>query len=292
MAWDAKPVACRRVIARATPTLCSARAGFFLSRGCSTALSRTLALLTTLLPVASVCGQPASSAVDAGVADLDPQATSLRVLEPGIGQFDFATRLRTVDFGAGWGVRQEQAPRVNAPLAVWRDPATGLLHHQPRRLRAPGVRALVDRQGYLVRRGLDGAIDPNAPRIAVVGANTVFELTPERPTAAPRPAGPPPPGLLDTRLDMRVGAPDDLRSVGQRIGATVPKAAARRSVRNGPAAGAEGRVASPAAPRRAETPAAVAESPSDADPAPAADPIPAADLAPEVEPDTPAASEG
>ena len=288
MAWDAKPVACRRVIARAELTLRSACAGFF--------VSRALLLLTVCLSVAPVCGQPASSAVDAGVADLDPQATSLRVLEPGIGQFDFATRLRTVDFGAGWGVRQEQAPRVNAPLAVWRDPATGLLHHQPRRLRAPGVRALVDRQGYLVRRGLDGAIDPNAPRIAVVGANTVFELTPERPAAARRPAGPAPPNLLDTRLDMRVGAPDDLRSVGQRIGAAVPKAAARRSVRNGPAAGAEQRVASPATPRRAETPAAVAESASDSDlapvPAPAADPAPGADLAPEVEPDTPAASEG
>lgn len=212
------------------------------ANACARAASAAAAGVLLCLAAAPGRGQPASSAVDAGVADLDPHATSLRRVEPGLGQFDFGARLRPVDYAVRWGVgapdaEAVRAPRLATPQSAWRDPATGLLHHQPRRYRAPGVRALVDRPQYLVRRGPDGRIDPAAPRVAVIGANTVFELTPEAPPEAPRPAGPPPAGLVDTRLDLRIGGLDDTRGVAQRVRAVRPARDAPRRVRNGPASG-------------------------------------------------------
>jgi len=222
-------------------TACRRRAGVRVA-----ARAASVAAAGVLLCLAAAPGraQPASSAIDAGVADLDPHATSLRRIEPGLGRFDFNARLRPVDHAARWGVGAGvhdadpvRAPRPAAPQTAWRDPATGLLHHQPRRYRAPGVRALLDRPLYLARRGADGRIDPDAPRVAIIGANTVFELTPERAPEAPRPAGPPPAGLVDTRLDLRVGGIDDTRGVAQRMRAVGPTRAEPRRVRNGPASG-------------------------------------------------------
>ncbi len=181
--------------------------------------------------------QQAGGAVDAGVADLDPRAASLRRVEPGNAQFSFESRLhrvqwvRPLDFSVGWQAQSPlQAPRANPavnPIAdtritPWRDPATGLLHHQPRRYSAPGLRALVDRPLYLVPHTPEGTVDPNAPRVALIGANTVFELTPERP-AARRPMGPPPRNLLDTQLNLRVGPAAQTPQQARRIMSQIPQ---------------------------------------------------------------------
>ena len=132
------------------------------------------------------------SPVDLNVGDADPLSVSLRRVETGNAQFSVGGRLTVADFGNRW------APR--------HDPATGLLHDQGHEYRAPGVRALIDRPTYLTRTidGVEVNVQPDAGgrEVAIVPANTVYLLTPERPR---RPnveaAAPPPANLLDTRIN-------------------------------------------------------------------------------------------
>ena len=141
-------------------------------------------------PAAPLPGSP----VDTNVADADPLSVSFRRVEPGNAQFSFAARLTVADFGHRWTARH--------------DPATGLRHDQGYHYRAPGVRALIDRPTYLTRTpgGIQINVQPdgNNRAIAIVPANTVYLLTPER---TPRPdaavAAPPPANWLDARIDGR-----------------------------------------------------------------------------------------
>ena len=229
---DARHAARPRRSARVTPTV---TAGVLLG--------------VAALLVGRAGAQPASAPtpVDPGISDADPRATSLKRMEEGNAQFNFETRLRPVDRRVGWTPGSSPAVDTGG-AAPWRDPATGLLHHQSTRYRAPGVRALVDRPQYLTLLE-NGVPVPDAPRVAVIGANTVFELTPE-PTAAAVAAARRPepyvaaPGQLDTRLNLRMTGPDPTRrsvndagAVRGRQNATVPGPRVWRRVRNGPAGG-------------------------------------------------------
>ena len=209
-------------------------------------------------------GVPGGAGVDAGVADTDPFAASRRKLEPGLARFPVDGRVRTAGRGATWRATDASRP--------WLDPLTGLRHVQPRRYRAPGVRALVGRTDYATPRGDDGRVMPGARPLALGGPAVVYELPPEPVAAAPPPRGPRPATLLDNRLRLRLvderGRPltdaDGADRGADRVGvsgvlervvnaAVTPAgfgAVPRRRVRNGPAGvparppaepGAEGR---------------------------------------------------
>ncbi len=167
----------------------------FTAAGCLllAGLAQAQTALNRNAPVNPASPAPGSP-VDLNVGDADPLSVSLRRVETGNAQFSVEGRLTVADFGNRW--------------APSRDPATGLLHVQGYEYRAPGVRALIDRPTYLTRTidGVEVNVQPDAGgrEVAIVPANTVYLLTPERPrrpdveAAAPPP---PPANLLDTRIN-------------------------------------------------------------------------------------------
>lgn len=207
------------------------------------------------------------SGARAGAAVSNPHAANQGQDPPGFEQFTYGSRLRPVDFVVRWGTPAAEPETVRVPRragshTAWHDPTTGLLHHQYRGYREPGVRALVGRPQYVALVGPDGEIAPGSPRIEVAGANTVFQLTPERRAQAPRRTRPTPPGLLNTKLNLRMAQPDGTRQIDERLGSFTPLPVTRRRVRNGPATGA----APPAAvPARAVGVPAEAHAEADAD---------------------------
>lgn len=147
-----------------------------------------------------------SNAVDPNVGDRGPNAASLRYVEPGNAQHSFAARLTTTDFRTGWS-----AHSAANPIAT--DPATGLPHSQGFQYTAPGVRALIDRPDYLVDLGgpVPGRnIQPirDGAQSLIIPANTVFQLTLDRPRVEP----PAPEPAAGNFVDLRV-SPHPVRSV-------------------------------------------------------------------------------
>lgn len=129
-----------------------------------------------LMPVAHA--QPAGelgSTVDMTIADHDPVATSLRRVETGNAQFAFQNRLTVANFNANWSPFDPGSPSAT-------DFSTGLVHSQGYQYRSPGLRALIDRPEYVGVRG--------GGEVMIIPANTVFQLTLERPRLPvdPRPA--------------------------------------------------------------------------------------------------------
>lgn len=134
-----------------------------------------------------------SGPVDQAVGDLDSLSTSLRRVEPGLGQFNARAALRELP-AAPWTVGVLPAP--NGQRYVYE---------------APGFRAYMDRPDYLVvgssdagppvRRnvspGVDGGFLPMAP------ANLVYDLRPPSVRTLPPPELDP--HWTDTRLDTRIG---------------------------------------------------------------------------------------
>ncbi|MBB6429990.1 hypothetical protein [Algisphaera agarilytica] len=135
-----------------------------------TPMTKHFATLTggVLLWGGVLMGSPAAAqtasggGVDASVADRDPLATSLRRVEPGNAQFSFQNRLTRTNFRVGW-----------SPFAPATDPGTGLTHTHQYQYRSPGLRALIDRPEYVPVRG--------GGEVMIIPANTVFQLTLERP---------------------------------------------------------------------------------------------------------------
>lgn len=177
-----------------------------------------------------------------------PQQSGATRGGPDTDRIDFGFRLRPVDRAVRWRVGPQGSTasgtqdrptrrRVGGPHDAWRDPLTGLLHHQRRRFEQPGVRALVEQEQFVVPLDPEGRPIPGVLPIPVVGANTVFELTPRRNRGPLRPAGPPPASLLNTRLDLRVG---ESSGAGGAVVRALPQPRAwsqRRRVLNGPADG-------------------------------------------------------
>ncbi len=177
----------------------------------------------------------------AGTPVTNPHAAKPGQVPPGFDPFTPGSRLRPVDFVVRWGqpaaeTEDLRVPRRRGENTAWHDPATGLLHHQHRGYREPGVRALVGRPQFVALVGPGGEISADTPRIEVAGANTVFQLTPERRAQAPRQDGPPPVGLLNTQLKLRVTQPAGTRRLDEALGVFTPTPAAWRRVRNGPVA--------------------------------------------------------
>ena len=151
--------------------------------------------------VASSQAVDTGRAVDPNVGDRGPNAASLRVVEPGLAQHPFTARVTTTDFRSRWSPFQAADP-------IATDPATGLPHSQGFQFTAPGVRALMDRPDYLVDVGGDQAglnVQPVADgrQVLIIPANTVFQLTPERPRVE---AATPPPvaaNFVDLRFSPR-----------------------------------------------------------------------------------------
>ena len=141
-------------------------------------------------------GSSAATAVDPLTASKDPLATDLRRIEPGIAQHPYAARLTIADFGRTWS--------PSSPRTIQNDPATGLPHAQGFEYRAPGVRALIDRPAMA---RIPGSDEP----VLIVPANTIYQLTPERPST-PAPTGPTPhANFRSRRLDLRLSETADLR---------------------------------------------------------------------------------
>lgn len=165
-------------------------------------------LAALVLPSPDLHAQNAANAsrggspVDANVGDRDPLATSLRRIEPGNAQHSFANRLTVIDFSRRWLPFDPATPTTT-------DPATGLVHSQGYQYRAPGVRALVDRPDYLVDlggRALGRNVQPvrDGAQFMIIPANTVFQLTSERP-ATPAPNLPAPhENYRDLRLNLQL----------------------------------------------------------------------------------------
>ena len=173
-----------------------------------------LTLLLTALAAAPLAAQPAGpqnpagGPLDAGVADRGPHATSLRRVEPGNAQHSFAARIQPIDFSNRW-----------TPLKT--DPQTGLTHSAQYQFRSPGLRALLDQPQYAQIQG---------QTLALIPANTVFQLTPEPAVgpAGPTPPTPPPPhaNFRDMRLNLRLAdqptppIPSTLHTPGDPFGTT------------------------------------------------------------------------
>ncbi len=137
---------------------------------------------------ANAPGTTPGSAVDMSIADRDPRAASLRRVEPGNAQFSFESRLSVANFNAAWSPFDPASPTAT-------DFSTGLVHSQGYQYRSPGLRALIDRPEYVPIRG--------GGEVMIIPANTVFQLTLERP-ARPldtRPAAHE--NFVDQRLDQR-----------------------------------------------------------------------------------------
>ena len=161
--------------------LAAAGAVLLLAGICTSAESAAQPLRATSL-------NPAGGAIDAAVGDQGFNSTSLRRVEPGIAQHSFAARLTLANFGQRWTPFDPASP-----LHV--DPSTGLTHSQNFQFRSPGLRALVDRPQYARVGGNTRAL---------IGANTVFQLTPEAPATPPRPLPPPHENFRDLRLNLRL----------------------------------------------------------------------------------------
>ncbi|MEM6853521.1 MAG: hypothetical protein AAF593_03845 [Planctomycetota bacterium] len=150
----------------------------------------------------SQTGTAPGTTVDTGVTDLDPLATSLRRIDPGNAQFSFESRLTVANFSRTWSPFDPASPTAT-------DPSTGLVHSQGYQFRSPGLRALIDRPEYVPLR--------NGGEVMVVPANTVFQLTLERPTAPEdtRPAAHE--NFMDHRLNHRYAGhtPGEASSYGQ-----------------------------------------------------------------------------
>lgn len=134
-------------------------------------------------------GTSPGSPVDASIADRDPLAASFRWVEPGNAQFSFQNRLTVANFNAGWSPFDPGSPTAT-------DSSTGLVHSQGYQFRSPGLRALIDRPEYVPVRGGGEAM--------IIPANTVFQLTLERPVAPvdTRPAAHE--NFRDHRLNLQV----------------------------------------------------------------------------------------
>ncbi len=131
---------------------------------------------------------PAGGPIDATIADRGVHSTSLRRVEPGIARHSFAARLTLADFGQSW------TPYNPAqPLVV--DPSTGLTHSATFQYRSPGLRALLDRPDYIRYRG---------ESLALIPANTVFQLTPDTPAAPRRTLAPAHENYRNLRLNFRL----------------------------------------------------------------------------------------
>lgn len=142
-------------------------------------------------PPGTTPGTSAGSPVDMSIADRDPRAASLRRVEPGNAQFSFENRLSVANFNAAWSPFDPASPTAT-------DFSTGLVHSQSYQYRSPGLRALIDRPEYVPIRG--------GGEVMIIPANTVFQLTLERPVRPvdTRPAAHE--NFLDQRLDQRGSA--------------------------------------------------------------------------------------
>lgn len=126
------------------------------------------------------------AALDPGVGDAGPFATSLRVIDRGLGMFSHR--------GAVTAVR-DPTDAHNA-------------HERPYEYNSPGLRAMMRRVDTVVRAS-DGVIAVNEAAghdgqfVRIIPADTVFNLTPD--DAVERPAAPEPePAYLDQRVSYRV----------------------------------------------------------------------------------------
>ena len=109
--------------------------------------------------------------VDQAVGDLDPLSTSLRRVEPGLGQFSARAALRPL------------VAQPEGPSGPWRvDPRTGALMSQGYVYEAPGVRAFVQQPAYrvLTPEGVGRNVAPLMDEAyqPVAGANIVYDLVP------------------------------------------------------------------------------------------------------------------
>jgi len=178
-----------------------------------------LPILTALLLVATTHAQvqptPQLTPVDQAVDDLDPLATSLRRIEPGLGSQP----------------QQSTLFQIRQPLPLQGQPLTPtMLVPQPVYYHiTPGVTARVGRTDYLVAKpdntlGLNIAPRRDGEFLQFAGPNTIFQLSaqPSLPTALPtyaprdyrlQPVMSYPQSLvdhrvnpyrIDTRLDLRV----------------------------------------------------------------------------------------
>ncbi len=151
----------------------------------------TLLLAATAPPAAAQGGDVGSltrpgAIIEQGVGDRSALGVSQRRVEPGNARHSFEARLSVADFGHAWSPLNPNSPIVT-------DRSTGLAHSQAFRYNSPGVRALLDRPDYARTRHGD---------ILIIPANTVFQLTLDRP-APTRPAPPPHQNFVDLRLDLR-----------------------------------------------------------------------------------------
>ncbi|MEM9418628.1 MAG: hypothetical protein AAGA25_06160 [Planctomycetota bacterium] len=158
-------------------------------------------LLCGVMSMGSQANAQAASGggVDASISDRDPLATSLRRVEPGNAQFSFQNRLTRTNFRVGW-----------SPFAPVTDPGTGLTHTHQYQYRSPGLRALIDRPEYVPVRG--------GGEVMIIPANTVFQLTLERPDDA----GEPEPTSHANYQDYRIGRHANPGSPGAASGLAFP----------------------------------------------------------------------
>ncbi|MEM7627337.1 MAG: hypothetical protein AAF333_17205 [Planctomycetota bacterium] len=161
---------------------------------------RTACTLTVTLTAAGMSAQAVDRgpAVDPNVGDRDPNSTSLRFVDPGNAQHSFAARITTTDFRSNWSPFQAVEP-------IATDPTTGLPVSQGFQYRAPGVRALMDRPDYLA--DIDGDVpglnmQPSADgrQAVIIPANTVFQLTLERPRVEAETPAPVAANYMDLRV--------------------------------------------------------------------------------------------
>jgi len=197
----------------------------------TTAMQRIV--LTILLTAATLLGHAQARAqtplnddrpIDQNVEDVDPRATSFRVIDPGNARHPTRSMIVERAHQAKWA-------RLGLPAL---DQATGLPDTRRYEYRAPGVRAQMDRPDYRV---IDQTGEPALNRVPLLdGAfeempppNTVFDLVPERPDPHdpthtdpdwrdPR---------VDGRIDRRLGRADDTYHPG---GLNPPRPEDRRPV--------------------------------------------------------------
>lgn len=171
--------------------------------------ARFAAALLGCVGASSAAGQ--GQTVDRGTADLGPNSTSQRVVDPGIAQFSPEGAL--TDRFAG----QSQARLID-------------LYHRPdieRRYvyRSPGLTALYNESSYLTQDatgliGINGTNGGNGRGVPIVSADVVYVLSPDllrEPTPEPLP---PLPGQVDRQLQ-----PTPMHGQGAAHGYTAPAGA-------------------------------------------------------------------
>lgn len=137
---------------------------------------------------------PQYQPVDQAVGDLDPLSTSMRRVEPGLGQLNEPRLYQMQPSEQMWGSPLQPGNPLGVPYAPVAPTVAGVpgqYHYQE-----PGVRAWMTRPDYLVRTGIDGrdiALN-RAPAVdgefrQGIPAGTVYDLTLPKPAVVHWPSG-------------------------------------------------------------------------------------------------------